>query len=265
MNAAPLAAARLGGLGMELWPRALYVTRATVGPGVIGFAFEAQEGEDAIASDRLRPFRRGVNTLAWIPPGCPAFSASRMGGEYLVLRGFATNAIAHPSAAGQAVNDVVGPAALAAAQALRRALLEGTVNSEAAAAPVDVLRAALLARFQGGPGRATRWLTPRRMAAVERLVAVRMEERIETADLAAELGLSVGFLVLAFRSALGTTPHRYLMERRLARARSELGSTTKPVAGIALECGFADQAHLTRYMRAALGVTPAAYRRLARA
>jgi AraC family transcriptional regulator len=266
MNAAPFAIAGLGGgLVAELWPRAPYEVCDGGGPGVVGFAFEAQEGEDAIASDRVRPFRRRANTLAWIPPGCPAFSTSRTGGEYLVLRGLAADAIAHPDAALRAVNDAADPIALATARALRRWLLAGPAHDQAATAMVDVLRAALLARFQGGPGRAAGWLTPARTAVIDRLIATRMDERIETADFATELGLSVGFLVLAFRGALGTTPHHYLMERRLARARAELTSTAKPIAGIALECGFADQAHLTRHMRTALSITPAAYRRLSRA
>ncbi|MCJ2123546.1 helix-turn-helix transcriptional regulator [Methylobacterium sp. J-077] len=78
--------------------------------------------------------------------------------------------------------------------------------------------------------------------------------------LAAELDLSVGFLVLAFRKALGVTPHRYLMERRLARARTQLASG-QTIAAAAQEYGFADQAHLTRHMRRTLGMTPGAYRR----
>jgi len=73
MGTAPLFRVELNGLVAELWPKAPYEARDAGGPGVIGFAFEAQEGEDAIASDRTRLFRRGANTVAWIPPGCPAF------------------------------------------------------------------------------------------------------------------------------------------------------------------------------------------------
>ena len=78
----PPAQASFGGIDAELWPCGPYKARYAGGPGVIGFAYEAQDGEDAIASDRVRPFRRGANTLAWIPPGCGVFSASRTGGEY---------------------------------------------------------------------------------------------------------------------------------------------------------------------------------------
>jgi AraC family transcriptional regulator len=261
-HAGPLAQTGIGGLTLELWPRAPYAVRSPNAPGVIGFAYEAQEGEDAIASDRVRPFRRGANTLAWIPPGCAVFSASRAGGEYLAIRGFAAGAIGHPDAPGRAVNDAVCSAAVAAARALRRLLLSGRWDSDVVGEALDVLLAALLRRMAGGRDAAAGWLTPARLATAERLIADRMSERLSVTELAAALGLSVGFLTLAFRGALGTTPHRWLLERRLARARAQLAATAKPIAAIAGACGFADQAHLTRHMQATLGVTPGAYRRL---
>jgi len=262
MNGGPLIRARLGQVTAELWPRAPYEARDGGGTGVIGFAFEAQAGEDAFATDRIKPFRRGANTLAWIPPGCPVFSASREGGEYLLLRGFTAGDIGHPDAARRPVNDAVDPAALAAARALRRRLVTGHPDEQAGAAGVDTLRAVLLCRFNNGPGRAAGWLTPGRVAALDCFIERRMAERIEVTGLAAEIGVSVGFLVLAFRAALGTTPHRYLMDRRLARARRELAEGRQSIAAVALECGFADQAHLTRCLQKALGLTPARYRRI---
>ena len=253
---------RLGGLVLELWPRAPYAVRDEGGPGVIGFAYEAQKGEDAIASDRVRPFRRSANTIAWIPPGCGVFSTSRLGGEYLVVHGFAADAVGHPDAPGRAINDAVSPAAVGAAHRLRRLLLGGGEDPDVAGEAMDVLRTALLRRLGGPREPSAGWLTPARFAAIERLVEGRMGERIGVADLAAALGLSTGFLTLAFQGALGTTPHRWLLERRLARARAELTGTRKSLADVAAACGFADQAHLTRHMRATFGITPAGYRRL---
>lgn len=262
MNGGPLFQARLGQVTAELWPRAPDEARDGGGAGVIGFAFEAQAGEDAFATDRIKPFRRGANTLAWIPPGCPVFSASRLGGEYLLLRGFTAGDIGHPEAAIRPVNDAVDPAALAVARALRRWLAADRPDEQAGVAGVDILRAVLLNRFHNEPAPAAGWLTPGRLEALDRLIERRMAERIEVAGLAAEIGVSVGFLVLAFRAAIGTTPHRYLMDRRLARARRELVKGRKSIAVVALECGFADQSHLTRCLHRTLGLTPAKYRRL---
>lgn len=266
----PSAQAVLGeaGLVAELWPRAPYEACEEDGraPGRIGFAFEAQAGVDAIGgTDRARPFRRGENTLAWLPPGCPVFSASPHGGEYLLLRGFGAEAVGHPDAAARAVNDVVDPAALAAARALRRWLLSGAAIAGALQEEAsDLLRAALLARFAGGLPRTVGWLTPARLAALDRMADRRMAGPLAVADIAAELGLSVGFTVLAFRHALGTTPHRWLMERRLARARIMLATGAAP-AEAATAAGFADQAHLARHARKALGVTPGWLRQARRA
>ena len=54
------------------------------------------------------------------------------------------------------------------------------------------------------------------------------------------------------------TPHAYLVQRRLALARSLLDAG-RPIADAAAAAGFADQAHLTRAFRRSLGYTPAAY------
>ncbi|MFI9149293.1 AraC family transcriptional regulator [Streptomyces sp. NPDC053367] len=79
------------------------------------------------------------------------------------------------------------------------------------------------------------------------------------ADLAADLGLSRYQLLRAFRTTMGVPPYAWLAQYRVARARGLLEAGLRPaeVAGLV---GFADQAHLTRWFRRVLGVTPAAYR-----
>ena len=65
----------------------------------------------------------------------------------------------------------------------------------------------------------------------------------------------------AFRAAFGTSPHAYLVQIRLLRARRLLARGERPAAAAAA-CGFADQSHLGRRFRRAYGITPAAYRAL---
>ncbi|WP_409472449.1 AraC family transcriptional regulator [Streptomyces sp. HC307] len=79
------------------------------------------------------------------------------------------------------------------------------------------------------------------------------------ADLAAELGLSRYQLLRAFRTTMGIPPYAWLAQYRVHRARRLLESGLRPaeVAGLV---GFADQAHLTRWFRRVLAVTPTAYR-----
>ncbi|MFJ8935771.1 helix-turn-helix domain-containing protein [Streptomyces sp. NPDC102365] len=77
--------------------------------------------------------------------------------------------------------------------------------------------------------------------------------------LAADLGLSRYQLLRAFRTSTGMPPYAWLAQYRVNRARCLLESGHRPAETAAL-VGFADQAHLTRWFRRVLGVTPAAYR-----
>jgi transcriptional regulator GlxA family with amidase domain len=63
-----------------------------------------------------------------------------------------------------------------------------------------------------------------------------------------------------FREATGTTPHRFVIERRVERAERLLTSSTLPISIVASACGFSDQSHLTRVFQQWLGATPRAVR-----
>ena len=70
-----------------------------------------------------------------------------------------------------------------------------------------------------------------------------------------DLGATPTRLARAFRDTLGIPPHRYVLGRRLDAARGRL-LDGQPIADVAAEVGFVDQAHLTRRFRALLGTTP---------
>ena len=84
---------------------------------------------------------------------------------------------------------------------------------------------------------------------------------IRSSELEKATGLTRYDLARQFRSALGTSPYRYSLMRRLDRARAEL-RRDRSLADVALAAGFADQAHLTRMFKEAFGVSPARYRAL---
>ncbi|WP_030341127.1 AraC family transcriptional regulator [Streptomyces sp. NRRL S-1022] len=77
--------------------------------------------------------------------------------------------------------------------------------------------------------------------------------------LATDLGLSRYQLLRAFRTTMGIPPYAWLAQHRVTKARVLLESGLRP-AEVAPLVGFADQAHLTRWFRRVLGVTPAVYR-----
>jgi transcriptional regulator GlxA family with amidase domain len=54
---------------------------------------------------------------------------------------------------------------------------------------------------------------------------------------------------------------KYVIVRRVERAKAMISSTQEPLAEVALACGFADQAHLNRRFGAVVGVSPGRWRR----
>jgi AraC-like DNA-binding protein len=77
-------------------------------------------------------------------------------------------------------------------------------------------------------------------------------------------GLDRFALARHFRTVYGTSPHRFQVGRRLARAQALIVGGT-PLSEVAAATGFADQSHLTRHFSARFGLTPGRWAALARA
>jgi AraC-like DNA-binding protein len=88
-----------------------------------------------------------------------------------------------------------------------------------------------------------------------------LADGISLAEVAAQCRLSVGHFTRAFRRSTGTSPHRWIISRRLDRAVAMLANSTLGLADVALMCGFSDQSHFTRLFARNLGMTPGTWRR----
>ncbi|WP_119304815.1 AraC family transcriptional regulator [Dongia deserti] len=105
------------------------------------------------------------------------------------------------------------------------------------------------------------------LAAAERarqLLEETTDPAISSAELEQVTGLNRYALARAFRAAFGSSPHRYLVARRVARAQRLLAAGAG-LAEAAAGAGFADQSHFTRHFKAHLGLTPGRYITLQRA
>jgi AraC-like DNA-binding protein len=80
-------------------------------------------------------------------------------------------------------------------------------------------------------------------------------EAVTLTAAAADLGSSVTQLARAFSGTFHIAPHAYVLGRRLDAARDRI-LAGQPLADVAAEVGFSDQAHLTRRFKRFLGTTP---------
>jgi AraC-like DNA-binding protein len=104
-------------------------------------------------------------------------------------------------------------------------------------------------------------LSPAAMRRVHEYVETHLNKSIELAELSAIAGLSVFHFAREFKQSAGVTPHSYLVQRRVERAKGLLAGADLSLTEIAFVTGFSDQSHLTRHFRQMIGMTPGQFRR----
>jgi AraC-like DNA-binding protein len=120
----------------------------------------------------------------------------------------------------------------------------------------------LSARCDGGRPRQP----PTARRAVERARDFLLAEAARTVaseELERVSGLDRFALARHFRTVYGTSPHRFQVGRRLARAQTMIAAGTT-LSEVAVATGFADQSHLTRHFAARFGLTPGRWAALSR-
>lgn len=97
------------------------------------------------------------------------------------------------------------------------------------------------------------------IARIQQVIEARHDEDLSLAELAGIAGMPRHHLIRSFRRQTGLTPHAWLVDVRVRRARERLRRGETP-SEVAAATGFCDQPHLTRAFKARLGVTPGAFR-----
>jgi len=150
--------------------------------------------------------------------------------------------------------------------ALRRILADAFADfpkpiEDLAIPAVAAALADALARLAGAPSVTRRF--PAKALDVARDLLEAASGPVRSATLESETGLDRYALSRGFRARFGTSPHRYLVGRRLERVRAEIARGAS-LADAAYAAGFADQSHMTRHFKARFGLPPGRYAALLR-
>ncbi|WP_181832593.1 helix-turn-helix domain-containing protein [Bosea caraganae] len=104
-------------------------------------------------------------------------------------------------------------------------------------------------------------LAPWQKRKVDRYLQAHLQHPLRLDTLAEQIPLSVSHFCRAFKESFGTTPHMHIIRLRLELAQRLMLTTQDPLSQIALACGLADQAHLSKLFGRMVGEAPSAWRR----
>jgi AraC family transcriptional regulator len=148
--------------------------------------------------------------------------------------------------------------------ALYEVLHEGTGEDAACGDALANTIARHVARRYAAP--APNIVRPRPRLPMDRVrrIAEYVDEHLEAGlslhELAVVAQMSVFHFARLFKERTGLPPHRFVLRRRLERAKALLAGDALTVADVALRCGFSHQSHFAKAFRQLFGVTPTDYR-----
>ncbi|MGD1932799.1 MAG: helix-turn-helix domain-containing protein [Leptolyngbyaceae cyanobacterium] len=98
-----------------------------------------------------------------------------------------------------------------------------------------------------------------RLRQITEYVDTHLGQDLTLTELAEIAQLTPNYLTRLFKQSTGLTPHQYVIQQRVERAKCLLLQGKLAISDIALEVGFAHQSHLNRHFKRWVGVTPKAF------
>ncbi|MGJ3250599.1 MAG: AraC family transcriptional regulator [Elainellaceae cyanobacterium] len=99
-------------------------------------------------------------------------------------------------------------------------------------------------------------LTHTQLQQVLDYIQTHLDRDLSLAELAETLNLSPTYFASVFKQAIDISPHQYVIQQRVERAKLMLSKTDFAIADIALQVGFSSQSHLTQQFKRFTGMTP---------
>jgi AraC family transcriptional regulator len=110
--------------------------------------------------------------------------------------------------------------------------------------------------LQPSPG-----LGQRQLESVIEFIEASLASRLPLSELAATAGLSPHHFARMFKRSTGVPPHKYVVRRRVERAKALLARSELPIAAVAAQCGFSHHQHLAASFARLVGTSPSRFRR----
>jgi AraC family transcriptional regulator len=248
---------------IELLPKQGYIANFEQPLNSIGFAFDSQCGEHAISTSRLTSFRANSNTLAYVSAGCDMYSQSDQGGEYLK--------VSIPKGSdfdldnNRTFNNMRNMRAIRAAHQLRRIILsqQPTDSFEIEFRIyqlINVVKSQLSTNSYMNSMTEDQPLSKRNLNLIKDLIEARLADPINVTTMARLCALSTAYFARAFKRSTGQSPHDYVLNRRITRAREYIKYSDKDLMRIAMDCGFSSHSHLSSAFKTKLGISPSKFR-----
>jgi AraC family transcriptional regulator len=149
----------------------------------------------------------------------------------------------------------------------RKELSEGGIGGRLYAEGLGMTLAVHLLRNYGASPRARivykGGIASRPLRRVVDYINENLQDALSLAELAIMAELSQHHFASAFKASMGISPHRYVIEKRLERARDLLRRNENSISEIAYAVGFSSQSHLSAHFRRTMGLTPRRFRQSA--
>ena len=257
-----------GGVRLQLVREAPFEIHFRTDADILTLSLAHTRVECAFNSDRLVFERNRPGMLNFHPAGTEIFVRTlHRAGDMLVLEipVDLRSSILDPS--GSTVLErsqvsVPSPGAIHLVNLARRFLFQGTLTAPLV---TESLAALSLAETLSSCGRplspAAGALSDRQLAAVLDFIEANLDRNVGLSEIADTCGMTLSQFSRSFKQSTGLSPYRYVVERRVDRARRLLAETSASLAEVAYSAGFSSQSHMTDTFRRHLGTTPGRYRR----